>query len=68
MKPRIMITVETYDLTNKSPEVDDDGNEKPVAIREIDHNDKLHREWFEKHLWWALRNGREVRALPSDAA
>jgi hypothetical protein len=30
------------------------------TTRTIDHNDSLHRAWLEKHMHWALRNGRGV--------
>ena len=41
-----------------------DDSDTPEAEREIDHADALHRRWLEKHVYWALRNQREVVIKP----
>jgi hypothetical protein len=30
----------------------------------IDHNDPIHRNWLNRHMFWALRNGRGVELCP----
>lgn len=30
------------------------------TTHDIDHNDLIHRKWLNRHMFWALRNGRGV--------
>jgi hypothetical protein len=32
--------------------------------RLISHDDDIHRRWLEKHIFWAVRNGRGVEITP----
>jgi hypothetical protein len=45
------LTITTFQLSD--PETEE-------SCREIDHNDPLHRTWLQKHIFWAVRNGRGV--------
>ncbi len=56
LKAPINVTVETY-LPN---------SEDPESERTINHADNLHRQWLEKHTFWAMRNGREVVIRPQE--
>lgn len=57
MKPSIKVMVETYSLD--APETD-----TPDSERVIDHADGIHRQWLEKHIFWGIRNNREIRVYP----
>jgi hypothetical protein len=54
LKAPVHVTVETY-----LPNSDD-----PESQREINHADNLHRQWLDKHTFWAMRSGREVIIRP----
>lgn len=43
-------------------------SEEAESERNINHADGLHRKWLEKHLFWALRNGRTVTIEPEVSA
>lgn len=51
---KVPLTVETYF---------GDGDE-PESERVIDHGDGIHREWLQRHVFWSMRNGREVHLRP----
>lgn len=51
---RLNIHVETYNP------VDDE----ITASRDINYNDPLHRQWFTKHMYWALMNGMGIEVSP----
>jgi hypothetical protein len=53
-KPPVEVIVTTYPVDCDEPE-----NEKT-----INHQDGLHRQWLDKHLFWAMRSGRAVTIEP----
>ena len=55
-KPPVPVTVSTFALDADEPE-----NE-----RQINHADPMHRQWLDKHLFWAMRSGRAVTIEPVD--
>lgn len=56
LKAPVHVTVETYTKESDDPE----------SERAINHGDSLHRDWLAKHLFWAMRNGREVVIRPQE--
>ena len=53
-KPAFNVTVTTWDGDTEYPETE----------RTINHGDGIHRQWLEKHLFWAIRNNRTVTIEP----
>lgn len=58
MKTPLNITVTTWNGDAEDPETE----------RTINHADGLHRQWLDKHLFWAIRNNRTVTIEPVDEA
>lgn len=54
MKESFCLSVETY--------IGD--ADEPESERVIDHADGIHREWLQRHIFWSMRNGREVHLIP----
>jgi hypothetical protein len=50
LKETLNVNVSTYICDADDPE----------SERIIDHADPIHREWLQRHIFWCLRNDREV--------
>lgn len=54
-----LITVTTFETSDP---------DTVETTHDIDHNDLIHRKWLNRHMFWALRNGRGVELSPRIAA
>lgn len=41
-------------------------SEDPKSVRDINHGDKMHRDWLGKHVFWACRTGHAVLIEPAE--
>lgn len=55
MANKCLIRVETFD--NADPDT-------ITNSRVIDHNDPMHRRWFNGHTFWAMRNNHGFEVTP----
>ena len=36
------------------------------SVKEFDQNNPKGRAWFDKHIWWAMRNEKYVMIIPTE--
>lgn len=55
-----------YKIHSVTVITEDVQTEEIDSVKDFDQNNPKSRDWFDKHIWWAMRNGKSVTLIPTE--